>query len=48
MIARAYCIQRCKPFQTFQALEMDAGAKVLNFPSSLTNSFKLLIYQLEV
>ena len=32
-IARAYRTQCCKPFQTFQVLEMDAGANVLNVPN---------------
>ena len=27
--------ERCKPFQTFQILEMDASANVLNFPNTI-------------
>ncbi len=35
--ARAYGTECCKPFQTFQVLEMDGGANVLNFPNTCSD-----------
>ncbi len=35
-----HTVQCCKPFQTFQVLEMDAGANVLNIPNTTIHTLE--------